>query len=63
MITFWPTMERCAAIAKKQLNYVGPFGLVAGLCGTIFIRREDPRSSRSTMNEAGETVKKKKVRQ
>lgn len=54
-------MKRCAAIAKKELNYVGPFGLVAGLCGTIFIKRQDPNSSKCTMNEAAETVKQKKV--
>lgn len=62
MITYWPTMERCAAIAKKELNYVGPFGLVAGLCGTIFIRRNLAKDSHATMNEAAELVKQKKVK-
>lgn len=61
MITYWPTMERCAAIAKKELNYVGPFGLVAGLCGTIFIRRQHSKDSHETMNQAAELVKQKKV--
>lgn len=61
MITYWPLMERCAAIAKKELNYVGPFGLVAGLCGTIYIRRNKPNDSHSTMNHAAELVKQKKV--
>lgn len=61
MITYWPTMERCAAIAKKELSYVGPFGLVAGLCGTIYIQRDKPNSSHSTMNHAAELVKQKKV--
>ena len=61
MITYWPTMERCAAIAKKELNYIGPFGLVAGLCGTIFIKRNKAQDSHATMNEAAEKVKEKKV--
>lgn len=54
-------MERCAAIAKKEVNYIGPFGFVAGLCGTIFIRRNKSHDSHSTMNEAAEQVKQKKV--
>ena len=54
-------MKRCAAIAKKEINYAGPFGLVAGLCGTIFINRKDPINAHSSMNEAGEIVKAKKV--
>jgi 1-acyl-sn-glycerol-3-phosphate acyltransferase len=61
MITHWPTMERCAAIAKKEVNYIGPFGLVAGLCGTIFIRRNKAHDSHATMSEAAEQVKQKKV--
>ncbi|XP_032788877.2 1-acyl-sn-glycerol-3-phosphate acyltransferase alpha [Daphnia magna] len=62
MITHWPTMERCAAIAKKEVNYIGPFGFVAGLCGTIFIRRNKSHDSHSTMNEAAEQVKQKKLK-
>ena len=62
MITHWPTMERCAAIAKKEVNYIGPFGYVAGLCGTIFIKRNKAHDSHATMNEAAELVKQKKVR-
>lgn len=54
-------MERCAAIARKEINYIGPFGLVAGLCGTIFIRRNRSQDSHATMNEAAEKVKQKKV--
>ena len=63
MITYWPLMKRMAAIAKKELNYIGPFGLVAGLCGTIFIRRNKPEDAHSTMNEAAQLVKRKKVYQ
>lgn len=54
-------MERCAAIAKKEVNYIGPFGYVAGLCGTIFIKRNKAHDSHATMNEAAEQVKQKKV--
>jgi 1-acyl-sn-glycerol-3-phosphate acyltransferase len=54
-------MERCAAIAKKEVNYIGPFGFVAGLCGTIFIRRNKAHDSHTTMSEAAEQVKQKKV--
>ena len=61
MITHWPTMKRCAAIAKKEISYAGPFGVVARLCGTIFIERDCPNNSHSTMNQAAETVRQKKV--
>ena len=61
MVNYWPLMKRMAAIAKKELNYFGPFGVTAGLCGTIFIRREKPSDAHSTMNEAAELVKRKKV--
>ena len=54
-------MARCAAIAKNELFYSGPFGLVAWLCGTIFIERSDPKSSHASMNKAGDIVKNKKV--
>jgi len=61
MVTLWPTMKRCAAIAKKELNYFGPFGLVAWLCGTIFIKRSSPNNAHSVMTQAGDIVKEKKV--
>lgn len=61
MITYWPTMERCAAIAKQELMYVGPFGFAAALCGTIYIKRDKPNDSHSTMNQAAEKVKRKRV--
>ena len=61
MITIWPIMKRCSAIAKKEINYAGPFGFVAWLCGTIFIQRKDPKKAVSSMNEAGDIVKQKKV--
>lgn len=61
MITIWPVMKRCAAIAKKEINYAGPFGFVAWLCGTIFIERRDPEKARVAMNEAIEVVKQKKA--
>ena len=61
MITIWPIMKRCSAIAKKEINYAGPFGFVAWLCGTIFIQRKDPKKACSSMNEAGDIVKQKKV--
>lgn len=62
MVNYWPLMKRMAAIAKKELNYFGPFGVTAGLCGTIFIRREKPSDAHSTMNEAAELVKRKKLK-
>ena len=61
MVTLWPTMKRCAAIAKKELNYFGPWGFTAWLCGTIFIERSRPNQAHSTMLRAGDIVKEKKV--
>jgi len=62
MVTLWPTMKRCAAIAKKELNYFGPWGFTAWLCGTIFIERSRPNQAHSTMLRAGDIAKEKKLK-
>ena len=61
MLTYWPLMKRCAAIARKEVSYVLPFGLTARLCGTIFIPRNRPIETYSALNQAAERVKQNRV--
>lgn len=54
-------MDKCTAVAKKELLYAGPFGLASYLCGLIFIDRVHSHSARNSVNTATEIVKEKKV--
>ncbi|KAK9875128.1 hypothetical protein WA026_005921 [Henosepilachna vigintioctopunctata] len=62
MFVLWPTMRRCTAIAKKAIFYVWPFGLAAWLAGLIFIPRAQTEKSRQIMSEAGDRIKKEKIK-
>ena len=53
--------ERSSALAKKELLYVGPFGLGAWLCGLVFVDRNNKKSARKTMDLAVERIKNERV--
>lgn len=57
----WPVMERCTVISKKEIFYFWPFGLASWLWGTIFIDRLNVESAQKTINETGETIRRKQV--
>lgn len=57
----WPIMDRCTVISKKEIFYLGPFGLASYLWGTIFIDRLNPDKAKDTINKTGQIVKKNKV--
>lgn len=61
MLEIWPIMDKCTAVAKKELFYAWPFGLAAWLCGLIFIDRMNSDKSRMVLNEATDNIKEKKV--
>lgn len=61
MFEIWPVMGKCTVVAKKELFYAWPFGLAAWLCGLIFIDRLNSESSRQTINNSMDQLKKDKV--
>lgn len=61
MFEIWPVMGKCTVVAKKELFYAWPFGLAAWLCGLIFIDRLNSVSSRQTINNSMDQLKKDKV--
>lgn len=62
MLDIWPVMDKCTAVAKKELFYAWPFGLAAWLCGLIFIDRVNPDKARIKLNEATDYIKLNKVK-
>ncbi|XP_015181376.1 PREDICTED: 1-acyl-sn-glycerol-3-phosphate acyltransferase alpha [Polistes dominula] len=62
MFDIWPIMDRCTAIAKKEIFYFWPFGFAAWLCGLIFIDRLNSDKARSVINTASEQSKDKQFK-
>ncbi|KAK6641083.1 hypothetical protein RUM44_012784 [Polyplax serrata] len=58
----WPIMDNCTVISKKEIFYLGPFGLASYLWGTIFIDRLNPDKAKDTINKTGETVRRRKAK-
>ena len=61
MAEIWGLMKRCAAVAKKEILYVFPFGGVAWLCGTVFIDRASGPESRVKMSMTAEAIRENRV--
>jgi len=51
-----------AAIAKKEVFYVWPFGLCAWLGGVVFIDRSNPDKAYQTLKKTAELTGTEKVR-
>ncbi|KAF7400605.1 hypothetical protein HZH66_005789 [Vespula vulgaris] len=62
MFYLWPIMNRCTAVAKKEVFYAWPFGLAAWLSGLIFIDRLNSEKARSVINTASKQSKDKKFK-
>jgi len=56
LMEIWPVLENAAPIAKKELKYVGTFGLACWLCGCVFIDRKS-KTSHDDMNRVGNEAK------
>ena len=54
-------MDHCTVISKKEIFYLGPFGLASYLWGTIFIDRLNPDKAKDTINKTGKIVQMRKV--
>ncbi|XP_008924124.3 1-acyl-sn-glycerol-3-phosphate acyltransferase alpha [Manacus vitellinus] len=54
--------DRCVPIAKKEILYMGTFGLACWLVGTIFIDRKDREGSIKTLTEVARSLHKDNLR-
>lgn len=53
--------ERCVQIAKRELLFTGPVGLIMYLGGVFFINRQRSRTAMTVMAEVGERMTQEKV--
>lgn len=56
----WPRLSNCAVVSKKEVLYLGPFGLATWLWGTIFIDRLNPERARNTVDKTARAMKEQK---
>ncbi|XP_017679520.1 PREDICTED: 1-acyl-sn-glycerol-3-phosphate acyltransferase alpha-like [Lepidothrix coronata] len=54
--------HRCVPIAKREILYMGTFGLACWLVGTIFIDRKDREGSINTLTEVARSLHKDNLR-
>ncbi|NXW58360.1 PLCA acyltransferase, partial [Eurystomus gularis] len=50
--------NRCVAVAKKEILYMGTFGLACWLSGVIFIDRKNRKESITTLTEVADSLHK-----
>lgn len=54
--------ERCVQIAKRELMFLGPVGLIMYLGGVIFINRQRSSTAVSVMAEVGQRMIKERLK-
>lgn len=57
----WLAMENCTVISKKEILYLGPFGLATWLWGTVFIDRKNVEEAQQIINATAESIRLAKV--
>ncbi|XP_046668864.1 1-acyl-sn-glycerol-3-phosphate acyltransferase alpha-like isoform X2 [Homalodisca vitripennis] len=62
MFDFWDVMGKCAAVARKEVFYVWPFGLAAWAAGVVFIDRKRGRVANHQLDEASSLIKLHKTK-
>ncbi|XP_014280831.1 1-acyl-sn-glycerol-3-phosphate acyltransferase beta isoform X2 [Halyomorpha halys] len=62
MFNIWDVMDKCTAVAKKELLYFAPFGPMAWLGGLVFIDRVDPKSANNKLKAAAHLLHSKKAK-
>jgi len=62
MYEIWPMVKRGVPVSKKEILYVFPFGLVAWLCGTVFIDRSNSTQSRTQITQSAEALKRARTK-
>ncbi|GAB1861077.1 1-acyl-sn-glycerol-3-phosphate acyltransferase [Camponotus japonicus] len=53
----WLAMENCTVISKKEIMYLGPFGLATWLWGTVFIDRKNVEEAQRIINATAESIR------
>ncbi|XP_048004662.1 putative 1-acyl-sn-glycerol-3-phosphate acyltransferase acl-2 isoform X2 [Leguminivora glycinivorella] len=62
MFNIWHVADKVAAVARKELFYVWPFGLAAYLCGVVFIDRNNPKDAYKTLQMTSDIMIKNKTK-
>ncbi|KAJ0181092.1 hypothetical protein K1T71_003177 [Dendrolimus kikuchii] len=62
MFNIWDVVDKIAAIAKKEIFYVWPFGLSAYLAGVVFIDRNDAKGAYRLLKLTSEVMIKNKTK-
>jgi lysophosphatidate acyltransferase len=62
LLKFWPG-GNCTTLIKKELLYLGPFGLANWLCGVVFIDRLNPDKAHGTIRNLADRMNKENVSQ
>lgn len=61
MFNIWHIADKIAAIARKEIFYVWPFGLAAYLAGVVFIDRNNSKDAYKQLKITSEVMIKNKV--
>lgn len=61
MFNIWHVADKVAAIARKEIFYVWPFGLAAYLAGVVFIDRTNSKDAYKQLKVTSEVMIKNKV--
>lgn len=59
MLKYLP--DRMTILSKKELKYIGTFGIAAWLSGLIFIDRSKKSDARKTMNQTVDIILRERV--
>ncbi|CAG0913960.1 unnamed protein product [Notodromas monacha] len=62
MCKLWPIAGKLAAVAKREILFIWPFGLIAWLSGTVFIDRRHAAESRDVVNSTERLIKEKGIK-
>jgi lysophosphatidate acyltransferase len=62
MFWFWPWSHSIAAVAKKEVLCVWPFGPCAWLAGVVFIDRFNPEKSHGQLDRASKMMAKDNIK-
>ncbi|KAF9795286.1 hypothetical protein SFRURICE_004658, partial [Spodoptera frugiperda] len=62
MFNIWDVVDKLAAIAKKELFYIWPFGLSAYLAGVVFIDRSNAKGAYKQLKMTSEVMVKNKTK-
>ncbi|XP_014279269.3 1-acyl-sn-glycerol-3-phosphate acyltransferase beta [Halyomorpha halys] len=62
MFNIWEVMDKCTAIAKKEILYYFPFGPLAWLGGLVLIDRVNPKEANDQLETSARVLHKKSAK-